>query len=1436
MATYNATSRINLEVNGSQANKIFNQLKKEAEQLRKKIDEAALAGDKVAMKKLQQDLNNNKRLMQQLSTETASVEQTLSRLDRASPKELNKTLNSLRKQLNNIERGSEAWKKQVEMIKRVKAEIDKVNASLRNAESRWNRMNRWLNDCQTALMGFAAAITGFVMAGRKAVNSFADMDEQLANTRKYTGMAEDSVIKLNSSFKKLDSRTPRDKLNELAQEAGRLGKNTLESVNGYVEAADIINVALVDLGAGATQTIAKLTNIFGVEQILGTKEAMLAVGSTVNVLSQNCTASKPYLVEFAQRMAGIGSQAGLTIPQILAFGAVLDANGQKVEMSATAIQKVIMNLANKNKEFANTVGLDAKKLKDTLENSAKDGLIMFLEALQKMGKSVGFNNATMTLAPAFKDMGLDAARVSQVLSTLAMHLDEVKWQIGEADKAFAQASSATHEYEIFNNTAQAAIDKAKKRVSELAIELGEKLYPVMKHIYTSSGIFLRVLNTMVAFFLKYKKEILSVVGAIAAYNAILLIHNARLVLAAKASVLFNSAIKVASGLLPALRLLWVPVVNGIQYFTNGLQVNYEMQLRWRKAMEAMKFSSWTGLILALASAVYIFSNRLSESRKRAEETARAYAEAESQAMQSVASELKELESLYKVTQDQNASMEVRLKAIEKLRMIYPEYFKDISNEAFLAGQAADAYDRLKNSILDSARAKGRESMISKLEGEIQDLQAVYEKEVSPWITKRLKILYEKGDDAVYDPEYRLVSNTIDIIDKKYKPSISDKQKLQDSLASQNARYKLENSDLPDTPSDIPIDEPLIPRQLSEKERKKREREARAAAVKARKEFKDALKDIKGERDTQLADLLSQRAVGDLNYREYQQAKYDAEKRFYNDSLALYEKWSLQEDADYAALLKKREEHEAQFNSERISLNRDAIRRIAAVEERDVQMRFAFRKNKSLSDELQLQEELMSIRYNALLDEQNLYGKGTKEFEQMEEKIQDLLYADLQAKKKLLYSKANEFQQKFDSLSVKEKYDLEFKALETLYNEKYISEAQFQKWKSDLEKQQKKDLADELKNLPGSAESKTASVRKNFDSQKTKLDDALKKGTIDADEYAKRLSRIKAEMNAALVDPLRTSQSEWVVMLTTAYQAWADFAAALKDPDANPFDSLAAGISASAAVVTSVMSQITEFQKAEYEMQAAAVEKRYDKEIAYAEGNSYLTKKLEKEKQEELDRLKAEQSKKNFQLQIISTIAQTAANAVQAYNAGLSVGGPAGLVLAPIAAAMAVAQGAVQIALLKKQQQAAAAVGYSEGGFTRPGRVDEPAGIVHAGEWVASQKLVNSPNARPLIEYLEYAQRNNRIGSISMQDVSRSVAAPMFNAFAPARQQPVIIQQTPPTPQVSADPELSAAISRLNRRLDSPFVTVNSVTGEGGINEAEKRYNRMIRNKSRRFRS
>ena len=183
----------------------------------------------------------------------------------------------------------------------------------------------------------------------------------------------------------------------------------------------------------------------------------------------------------------------------------------------------------------------------------------------------------------------------------------------------------------------------------------------------------------------------------------------------------------------------------------------------------------------------------------------------------------------------------------------------------------------------------------------------------------------------------------------------------------------------------------------------------------------------------------------------------------------------------------------------------------------------------------------------------------------------------------------------------------------------------------------------------------------------------------------------------------------------------------------------------------------------------------------------------------------------------------------------------GYIIAPIAAAMAVAAGAMQVAAIKKQQQASQAQGYGEGGFTRKGRADEVAGVVHAGEWVASQKLVASPVARPLIEALDYAQRTNTIGSLRSADVSKSITAPM----ALAQSQPQVI--------VQESKDLKEIIARLNERLDEPFVTVNTVTGDKGIktcasrkpnelarfaealpslsNQAQDEYQRLMNNKS-----
>ena len=162
-------------------------------------------------------------------------------------------------------------------------------------------------------------------------------------------------------------------------------------------------------------------------------------------------------------------------------------------------------------------------------------------------------------------------------------------------------------------------------------------------------------------------------------------------------------------------------------------------------------------------------------------------------------------------------------------------------------------------------------------------------------------------------------------------------------------------------------------------------------------------------------------------------------------------------------------------------------------------------------------------------------------------------------------------------------------------------------------------------------------------------------------------------------------------------------------------------------------------------------------------------------------------------------------------------------MAPIAAAMAVAAGAIQIAAIKKQQQASEATGYMEGGFTKPGRKDEPAGIVHAGEWVASQDLLRNPQARAMIETLDYAQRTNTVGRLSASDVSQSITAPQ--RIAKAQQSGELLAVA------SASQALSRSVNEMNQRLHEPFVTVNTVSGDAGIKKAQDEYDQLIRNKT-----
>lgn len=265
------------------------------------------------------------------------------------------------------------------------------------------------------------------------------------------------------------------------------------------------------------------------------------------------------------------------------------------------------------------------------------------------------------------------------------------------------------------------------------------------------------------------------------------------------------------------------------------------------------------------------------------------------------------------------------------------------------------------------------------------------------------------------------------------------------------------------------------------------------------------------------------------------------------------------------------------------------------------------------------------------------------------------------------------------------------------------------------------------------------------------------------------------------------------------------------------------------MVGTAMEEMTRQVQAELNAQIADITAHYDKQKSLAEGNKAKEAEIEKQKQAEIAEAKKKANKKMFTMQVIQAVAQTAQAAINAYSSAAAIP-VVGFVLGPIAAAMAVAAGAIQIANIKKQQQAAEGAGYAAGGYTPKGGKYEPAGVVHKGEWVASQELLANPVAAATIAQLDEAQRTNQIAALGFADggYAGSAGAAGYAGVSPAASTPSTANDTAPAYTNNTE----RVLERLERRLREPFVTVNTIAGDKGIVQAQEDYDRLMKNTNR----
>ena len=684
--------------------------------VRQRIDEinASQKAANTTIDRYNQEIQQATAKSSDLQRENELIDRTLKNISGSTMRDLDYSLKLVNEQLRGAKQGTEEYEKLTKSAKQLKTQIAAINDEQKASKSAWSRMVDVFNVNFGAITQGIAALSGLSFTIRKCTEAYAEMNQEMYNVTKYTGQTIGQVEEMNEDFKKLDTRTSRTELNQLAEAAGRLGIQSKDKIEEFVDAADKINVALGDdLGQGAVDKIGKLATMFGESDRLGLRGAMLATGSAVNDLAQSSSANAGYIVDFTADLSGVASQANMAQSEIMGLASALDQNMQEEATSATVFSQLITKMFQKPQKFAKLAGMEVEKFTKLLNTDANEALLTFLQTMSNKG---GFD----ALAPMFSEMGLEGTRAVGVLSAVASHLDQVRAAQQTAAQSYKDGTSVVDEFNVQNQTVQAELDKAKKAFNDLCVDLGEKLLPVARYTISTTSLGVKVLYELTMFIPKHIAAIAAVATALLFYNGVLsvaIIKRKALTAATKIAEATDKAFTATQLLmrnaLVALHAVWALLTKGVAGYTAVM----------RAAKMASLTNPWTALATVLTGvgvAVYYAVKALSAHRKAMHDNLQSVKEANAvkklqaslskEAAEKTYDEKVKIEQLTKIIRSNVYTVGERRKAVEKLQEIIPDYHASISREGQLYNENTKA---IKDFIAELDRAALAQAIYSR---------------------------------------------------------------------------------------------------------------------------------------------------------------------------------------------------------------------------------------------------------------------------------------------------------------------------------------------------------------------------------------------------------------------------------------------------------------------------------------------------------------------------------------------------------------------------------------------------------------------------------------------------------------------------------------------------------------------------------------------------
>jgi len=516
-----------------------------------------------------------------------------------------KELRHLQSQLNNemaraVPGSAHRQKLQVE-FDAVSHRLKELTVKSKDAGFSFGRLADGFNKYFAIATAGMAAMAGFAFSIKNLITAQGELDDSLANIRKTTQMTGEEVQELNKQLGKIDTRTSRQELREMAVVAGQIGIKKNEVLD-FVDSVDKLNVALGDEIQGGAEEVAKtmgtLRNVLTDMKSKDIADDMLRIGNAINELGAAGFATAPVIADFSNRIGGIGIPLGLTSDQVLGLSATLQELNVSTERGGTAVTKILQKMTTNTADFAKVAGMPVKEFTDLVNRDLFGAFTKVMEGSKQGGQS-----ATL-LAGIIKELEVSGAGASEVFAKLSNNTGMLREKVDLAGASLQNTDSIMNEFNIKNATLGAVLAKLSKEFYSLITMPGitgffkNQVYHVVELV--------NWFKNLPQFVERYKVAIIALTGITLAWISAktLSIQKSLLnIILLKEGILLKTKDTIVLGYLIAKeQLLTIWKGNG----TAATKLATTAQLLWNAAIKANPIGALITVITAVAGAIALY--------------------------------------------------------------------------------------------------------------------------------------------------------------------------------------------------------------------------------------------------------------------------------------------------------------------------------------------------------------------------------------------------------------------------------------------------------------------------------------------------------------------------------------------------------------------------------------------------------------------------------------------------------------------------------------------------------------------------------------------------------------------------------------------------------------------------------------------------------------